>query len=141
MTRLYLDTEFDGHGGRLLSIALVSDCGREFYAEVAGADPSDPWVRLNVVSKFTGPMLDRKKVRDDLRTFLARFSRITVVADWYADFVHFFGLFEGEDFRSSFDVSVHTVLLSGPSDIRPENPHNALSDARALRDYWEARAA
>lgn len=145
MTTLYLDTEFNGHGGQLLSIALVSNnvgtFGRDFYAEVAEVtEVLDPWVLENVIPKFKGVPTPRAQIREDLRRYLLSFDNPVVVADWYADFVHFFGLFEGDDFRSSFDLPVRTVLLSGPSDIRPEVPHNAWSDARALHDYWEARA-
>lgn len=29
--RIYLDTEFNGHGGELISIALVDENGQDFY--------------------------------------------------------------------------------------------------------------
>ncbi len=47
--RYFLDTEFDGVGGRLISLALVpEDGGEEFYAVIAG-DAEVPWVERHVM--------------------------------------------------------------------------------------------
>ena len=52
--RYFLDTEYDGFGGALLSIALVpEDGGEEFYAVIEHDGVTDPWVERNVV-----PFLD-----------------------------------------------------------------------------------
>jgi hypothetical protein len=54
MTRYYLDTEFieDGHTIDLISIGIVAEDGREFYAVNKGCDFSkaDDWVKENVIS-------------------------------------------------------------------------------------------
>jgi hypothetical protein len=133
--RLFLDTEFNGFGGALVSMALVSEDGREWYEVVELDEPVNQWVAEHVV-----PLLDKKPVsksemRQSLHQFLRQFRNPLVVADWHADFVHFFDAFHGRNYTESLDYSCRTELLSGPSDIRPERPHNALSDARALRDY------
>jgi hypothetical protein len=136
MTRLFLDTEFNGFGGPLISMALVSDDGREWYEVVDPQEPIEPWVAEHVI-----PLLDKKEIteyqlRRSLHAFLRQFDNPVIVADWHADFVHFFNAFHGLDYTESLDFSCQTILLSGPSDIRPERPHNALSDARALRDWY-----
>lgn len=45
--RYYLDTEFDGFGGRLMSLALVREDGKSFYV-VTDVYPKDEWVNKNV---------------------------------------------------------------------------------------------
>lgn len=59
--RYWFDTEFmeDGHTIELLSIGIVSDDGREFYAESAEAnlDHANDWVKKNVL-----PLLHTKTV-------------------------------------------------------------------------------
>ena len=51
--RYFLDTEYDGFGGTLLSLALVpEDGGEEFYVVIAG-EAEVPWVQRHVM-----PFLD-----------------------------------------------------------------------------------
>ena len=48
--RYFFDTEYNGFGGALLSLALVpEDGGEEFYVTIACPDPLDPWVERNVI--------------------------------------------------------------------------------------------
>ena len=58
--RYFLDTEFNGFGGALLSLALVPEDGQEFYVTLECDDPVFPWVERNVM-----PYLDQ--VPDALR--------------------------------------------------------------------------
>lgn len=46
--KYYLDTEFDGFAGRLLSLALVREDDNALYLIYSGAEISDPWVKENV---------------------------------------------------------------------------------------------
>ena len=57
--RYVLDTEFNGFGGALLSLALVPEDGGEFYATLACDDDVLPWVERNVV-----PYLDHVPVAE-----------------------------------------------------------------------------
>lgn len=54
--KYFLDTEFIEHAGGidLVSIGIVCEDGRKFYAESSEFDPrnADPWVRTNVLSKL-----------------------------------------------------------------------------------------
>jgi hypothetical protein len=56
MTRYWLDTEFieDGKTIDLLSIGIVCEDGREFYAQVIDVDHdrASPWVKENVLPHF-----------------------------------------------------------------------------------------
>ena len=46
--RFYVDCEFDGHGGPLLSIALVHEGGCSIHV-TTDERPLDPWVQENVM--------------------------------------------------------------------------------------------
>lgn len=53
--RYYLDCEFDGHNGPLLSLALVREGGLSIYIET-DVNAADPWVITNVV-----PLMSKQK--------------------------------------------------------------------------------
>ena len=46
--RYFLDTEYNGWGGALLSLALVPDDGEELYLTLDWSGALDPWVEKNV---------------------------------------------------------------------------------------------
>jgi DNA polymerase III epsilon subunit-like protein len=54
MTKIFLDTEFTGlhQHTTLISIGLVSECGKQFYGELTDYDKSqlDDWLRENVIA-------------------------------------------------------------------------------------------
>lgn len=55
-TRIYFDTEFTGlhQNTTLISLGMISECGREFYAEFTDYDKSqiDDWLQENVINKL-----------------------------------------------------------------------------------------
>lgn len=145
--RLFLDTEFNGFDGELISIALVSDDGREWYRINDMRDqPDDPWVAEHVMPHLyacTEP-LTRSHARYgnlaiDLKSFLFECRGAEIIADWPADFEHFSSLlssFGAQDgFKEAFPCAM--TLINTP-ELHPVVPHNALSDARALRDWYLA---
>lgn len=139
MTVLYLDTEFNGWQGQLISLALFNpaDPVKSFY-EVLGPLPKDPttWVAEHVL-----PVLDRMPTqahvfRARLRDYLKRVAEeapLTVVADWPADVEHlmYWMAIEGAPWKLNVEM---TILLVDSGELKSVRPHNALSDARAL---WE----
>jgi hypothetical protein len=54
--KVFIDTEFTGlrKNTTLISIGLVSECGKKFYAEFMDYDKSqvDDWIKHNVISKL-----------------------------------------------------------------------------------------
>jgi hypothetical protein len=77
MTRIFYDCEFmeDGEVIELLSIGMVAEDGREFYAESSEADWShaNEWVYTNVLPHLAGPgpyWMTRKEIADELVTFV-----------------------------------------------------------------------
>lgn len=63
-TKIFFDTEFTGlhQGTTLVSIGMVSECGKTFYAEFTdyAITQVDDWLKENVISKLT--MTDKIKV-------------------------------------------------------------------------------
>ena len=47
--RYFLDTEYNGWGGALLSLALVPDDGEELYLTLDWDGALEPWVERNVI--------------------------------------------------------------------------------------------
>ena len=76
--RYFYDTEFieDGRTIELISIGLVAEDGREYYAVSTEFDPerAGSWVRANVLPKLPPPASplwrSRKQIRLDLEVFL-----------------------------------------------------------------------
>ena len=58
-TRIYFDTEFTGlhQNTTLISLGMISECGRQFYAEFTGYDKSqiDDWLQKNVIDRLILP--------------------------------------------------------------------------------------
>jgi hypothetical protein len=137
MTALYLDTEYNGFGGSLISMALVADDERFFYEVLFGDyNPShiDVWVRVNVL-----PVINRKpvplyKFRTLLSAFLTQFQNPMIICNGHEDLKHFCNMFEGPEYGSSLNYPFMAQVLT---DANPKSkiPHNALEDARALREW------
>lgn len=76
MTRWFLDTEFNENGRtiELISIALVSDDGREFYAVSSEFDPQtcNDWVKQHVLPRLPRQetWVSRAEIAEALRTLL-----------------------------------------------------------------------
>ncbi len=146
--RLYLDTEFNGHGGELISMALVSPEGHCWYgvreSPIAGYfdnDPIEPWVAENVIPKlnFPYPMTD-SQFRIPLHAFLLQFDNPEIICDWNADGMLFCKWLAGESYESSLDYACRiTILKTPPAQPVSDNPHNAMADAEALMRWNEAR--
>jgi hypothetical protein len=144
--RYFLDTEFNGFGGDLLSLALVpEDSADEFYLTLACGVALLPWVERNVVRFFDhvpqalqSPRLSRRDAAIGHSHYLTMDPEPLIVADWPEDIAQFCSL-----------------LMTGPGEMVPVPPlsfqllplgsfstaansavpHNALHDARALRDH------
>jgi hypothetical protein len=143
--RYFLDTEFNGFGGALLSLALVPEDGPEFYVTLACPDPLVPWVERNVAPFLdTVPVglvserLPREQAAAAVSAYLAMDPTPAIVADWPEDIAQFCGLLmTGPGLMVPVPpIDFRLLPLSGFSTAANSNvPHNALHDARALRDH------
>lgn len=132
---IYVDCEFNGFGGELMSLALVTDDGVEWYECLPLPDNIHPWVLDNVVPIMGKSPIDKSGFIHSLRSFLMRYENPTICADWYTDIVHFFQCFQGRDHTESFNYPCKAELRL-IEEYKSETPHNALSDARAIREAW-----
>jgi hypothetical protein len=141
---LYLDTEFDGHGGSLISLALASDDGAHWYGVHPDVDQPNatPWVKehvlplLRAMPETAGGFGDEPEFRASLKEYLLTRSGATIWADWPDDFAHLMRLMSGPSYPDSFMIPCTMHLVVTPDgEPKPVIPHNALSDAVALRDW------
>ncbi len=141
--KLYIDTEFNGFGGQLISMALVSEQGHEFYEVVDYGDGPityDAWVEKHVIHILGKDAIAHPVFQQRLEAFLRQFDSIEVIADWPDDLRY---LCQEVITGPGYMIGIPKMLLvmdrsltSGQSKI----PHNALEDARAIRDSANAKA-
>jgi hypothetical protein len=148
--RYYIDTEFDGHNGPLLSLAMVSEDGTGFHASDVSVIASDPWVRENVVplinkhdADVTAILKKPEQMGAAIRDFIELSSNVrdcfhTIIADSIVDIGRFCrALSTGDDggwasFDGDITFEVHDVACY-PTDLPGAVQHNAWWDAMALR--------
>lgn len=134
---LFIDGEWNSYGGELISLALVAEDGRTFY-EVLGCYKPNPWVAENVMPKLNKQWVSLSELQAELEVFLNQFECIHIIADWPEDLMWFCKvLVTGPGIRLNTPPLTMEVLRV---DTISKNPHNALADATALRDWYsEAR--
>ncbi|MGH3659408.1 MAG: polyadenylate-specific 3'-exoribonuclease AS [Micromonosporaceae bacterium] len=158
--RYFYDCEFieDGVTIDLVSIGVVDEHGREFYAISTEFDERKaiPWVRRNVLDKLPSPgdkaWRGREQIRDDLYDFLVTPLREKLATElelwaWFAGYDHvalcqLWGAMPAlprpiprftKDLRQRWDDRGRPAL-PGPGD----DQHDALADARHNLDRWRA---
>jgi hypothetical protein len=143
--RYFLDTEYNGAGGALLSLALVPDDGEELYLTLQTDEPVVEWVQAHVTpyldsvpEQLSCPRLPRNDAAHALERYLRHDEQAVIHADWPEDVAQFCNLMitgEGD----MIDVRHLTFRLLPTSNFstaaNSKVPHNALHDARALRDH------
>lgn len=146
----YIDCEFDGHNGPLLSIAMVREDGWSIHVKAGDHNSvNDPWVRENVI-----PIMDRHhadnawnvnahEVGTVLRHFIGDCQRPTIIADSPVDIGRFCqaistgqdGGWASTDFpRMTFEVRNVDCY---PTALEGAVQHNAWWDAMTLRAALE----
>lgn len=140
--KLFLDTEFNGFGGELISLALVSENGWEFYQVKTKPGKLNSWVQAHVIPFLAIDGHDGKPVGDDifsdlLAHYLLQFPNAEIIADWPADIEHLCAALTYQGERAGWRIpGEFKFILKRVSGIKPEIPHNALSDARALKEAY-----
>ena len=133
--KLFLDCEFNGFKGELISMALVAPDGQEFY-EVLPCENPGAWVAEHVMPILNKPAVSIEAFQASLQRFLMKFDAVHIVADWPEDIQHFCNsLITGPGSRlNTPPLTMEVVRIDAPSD----QPHNALADARGIERYiWE----
>jgi hypothetical protein len=132
--KAYLDTEFDGFGGDLLSIGIIDESEMIFYYVLDNYGSSD-WVKENVIPKLKDPVTNRNLVQKMLYSYLKGQNITDIYCDWYEDAIHFLSLYRGHIYGESFDWPINIHLVN----CEIKSVHHALDDAkllmRALSDH------
>lgn len=124
-TRYFLDTEFleDGKTIDLVSIGVVCEDGREYYAVSTDFDPAVaiPWVREHVLTQLPSPgdaaWKPNQVIRDELLAFLTADGRDPETWAWYGDYDH--------------------VVICQLWGTMPDLPRAMPRFTRELRQEWE----
>ena len=132
---LFIDCEWNDWQGGLISIALVSEDGRDFYRELPCAEPSQ-WVAENVIPKLGGGPTTMPELQAALEAFLSQFDAVHVVADWPEDIQWFCRCLIKSAGKRIKTPPMTMEVRRDISGCSTANPHNALADAYALRDEW-----
>lgn len=153
--RYFLDCEFNGFGGELISLALVPAHAPHpvLYLVITDvAAPLDRWVRRNVLTVLddvpegvTILRVDREAAARTLGAYLrADDSETVIVADWPDDIALLCKLLltgPGEMVATHQRTQFELVRVNSyPTDVVGAVRHNAVWDAMALRarlaGYW-----
>lgn len=138
MTKLYFDTEFTGLQlpTSLISIGIVSDTGKTFYAEFTDYNKNqlNEWINKNVISNLklekTETNMNNYRVKGStatirmhLRKWLAQFDKVVMVSDCLAyDWVLFCDLF-GNSFsipKNIYYIPIDICSMFLMKDIDPD---------------------
>jgi hypothetical protein len=137
--RYFLDVEFNGFGGDLISLALVPEdhTVEPFYEALPCADPV-PWVALHVMPVLQRDPIPRLDLVRKLGAYLEEDSHPVIIGDWPEDIAQLMlMMMTGPGWRMPSD-RISIELLDLPlfdSEAMSKVPHNAMYDAMALRDY------
>lgn len=132
--KLFIDCEWNGFRGDLISMAIVDEDGDSFYEVLDCPNPCE-WVEKHVTPVLNKAPVERSYFEEELRHFLSQYDDIVLIADWPEDIAHFCQVIVTEPLKhiglSRMDFVVNQSLFAAISAI----PHNALADAEAIRNY------
>lgn len=137
MANFFIDCEFEDSTFTLISLAIVSECGqREFYEVLPHSLITDEWVKANVVPILQKPAITKEQFNVKLKTFVDQFPGMTIIADHINDISYF---------SRALDLGMGKWIMIQPLNFIVDDElsakkskilHNALFDARAIRDSF-----
>jgi len=159
--KIFFDTEFTGlhKNTTLISIGLIDEDGRTFYAELHDYDESqcDDWIRENVIANlsYRRRRCSKLTLKDKLEDWLSEYGENEVeiwsdclAYDWVLFNDIFGGAFEIPDsvYYIPFDICTLMKIKGVDPDINREEfaemeeesqKHNALWDAKIIKACYE----
>ncbi len=141
--RYFLDVEFNGFGGDLISLALVPEdhAAEPFYEVLPCADPV-PWVAGHVVPVLRRAPIERADFVKKLGAYIEQDTHPVIIGDWPEDIAQLMlMMMTGPGWRMPSE-RISIELLDLPlfdSEAMSKVPHNAMYDAMALREYLQAQ--
>jgi len=146
--KYWIDTEFIDRPFTidLISIGLVAEDGREFYAESSEVDwtRASRWTLETVRPQLQGPGMPREEIGYAIRRFIDQdehpaFWGYFSAFDWVV-FGWLFGDMHEQPFRFPalcLDIKQWALELGDPPlPVQTGSIHHALADARWTRDAW-----
>lgn len=132
---LFLDTEFNGFCGDLISMALVPESPQHpyFYQSLGCAAPCE-WVAANVMPIIGIDPIGREDFQIRLAQYLNQWAEVTIIADWHEDIAHFCDILTTGPGNRIPTPTLRFEIRRDMDAVVPSQPHNALSDAAAMRD-------
>lgn len=145
--KYYLDTEFDGFGGELISLALVREDDKNLYLVSSETVPEEQWVIENVIPSLwdvpdncDGYLADLELFQELIEDFLQDDDDITIIVDWPDDIKYFCDLLitgPGTMINiPDIKFEVHRVDAY-PTKVEGAIQHNAYWDAVALKALFQ----
>ena len=128
---IYIDCEFNGFDGELITMALVTKDNNIFYERLASRKYT-PWVEQYVVPHIKNmKALSLIEFQNKLETYLSQFKKINIIADWPDDISYFCKMLITSNTGTRINtppLRMEILRLDSESKI----PHDALEDAKAL---------
>jgi hypothetical protein len=135
--KLWLDTEFNGWDGSLISMGIVDELGEGFYEVLECNDPV-PWVKEHVIPWLIQEPISNGIFKECLEAYLKKYNEVTVIADWPSDFIHFNDqLLVGAGWMMS--IPKINMQLERGLETSSLIPHNAWEDALALKSAYKLK--
>lgn len=136
--KLFLDCEFNGFGGELISMALVDEHGHYFYEVLPCSAPIE-WVEKNVMPIVQQEPISKECFQQKLNDFLKQYQDIHIIADWPEDlslFCNSLIIAPGRAIRTP-NLSLQLWNIPASLNIISSQAHNALADAQALAKAYQ----
>lgn len=152
--KYYLDTEFDGFGGELISLALVREDGESIYIVYKTNEVLSPWVKENVIpilwdipsplpGMAYGPVSHFEATQIISKFLLYSAETPTIITDWPDDIKYFCQEIitgPGEMINLMNGIKFEVVRVDAyPSSLVGAVQHNAWWDAKALKYVMQGR--
>lgn len=136
---LFLDCEFNDPNLTLMSLGLTSEDNKHEFYEVVRYDPediTDDWVVKNVVPILKKTPIPMAEFQEKLKTFLEKFPQATIYVDHPNDVGYMSRAMITDDKGGWFDIDIDFKIRTRLSAKASVTLHNAISDARAIRDSY-----
>jgi hypothetical protein len=145
--KIWFDTEYidDGKSIDLLSIGMVREDGKTYYAEAQEADRSraTEWVSHNVLPQLKGPLKPRATIAAEIAAFVGRrpqFWAYFAAYDWVALSQLYGRMLDVPEGWPMMAMDVEQLRITVGVKSLPEQVtkmHHALNDALWTREVWE----
>ena len=159
---IFLDTEFttlDPAKGQLISIGLIKQNGKQLYLELEYDENTlESWVKKNVIPSLTGDQISREVAQKKIERFIGNKVEKPYLVAYVNQFdaIYWYKLFGSAKKHPAFWVPIDFASILFGLGYKPNSlgshkflkdlgveksgytEHNALDDARMLRDVYNA---